>query len=156
MPSRMTTISKSSFSSWCRETSQKGLRSSISWLMMRGETRKRRSSPVSKPTLRSVWSRGMNSPSCVCLDLMSLARMEASTMCESRRSPTRNIRQSRSSRRDTTAWEEKTKVSARLLGWEIFTNMQPTMKALTMEPRMAWSSSSTMPSGHLSVMTRWP
>lgn len=31
-----------------------------------------------------------------------------------------------------------------------------TMKALTIEPRMACSSSSMVPTGHWSVMTRWP
>lgn len=54
IPSRMTTISKSSFSSWACDMSQKGERASISWEITNGETRKRRSSPVSKPTLMSV------------------------------------------------------------------------------------------------------
>ena len=62
MPSKMTTISKSSFSSWPWDMSQKAEGGSISWEMTNGETRKRRSSPVSKPTLMSVWSSGMNSP----------------------------------------------------------------------------------------------
>lgn len=58
----MTTISKSSFSSWACDMSQKGECASISWEMTSGDTRKRRSSPVSKPTLMSVWSSGINSP----------------------------------------------------------------------------------------------
>lgn len=62
MPSKMTTISKSSFSSWACDMSQKAECASISWEITSGETRKRRSSPVSKPTLMSVWFRGMNSP----------------------------------------------------------------------------------------------
>lgn len=62
IPSRMTTISKSSFSSCACDMSQKGECASISWEITNGETRKRRSSPVSKPTLMSVWSRGINSP----------------------------------------------------------------------------------------------
>lgn len=66
------------------------------------------------------------SPSWVCLDLMSLALMLAPTMCEDLKSPTRNIRHSLSSRREMTAFRENTSVSARLFGWEIFTNMHPT------------------------------
>lgn len=65
-------------------------------------------------------------PSWVCLDLMSLALILAPTMWELRRSPTLNIRQSLSSRREMTACLENTSVSARLLGCEIFTNMHPT------------------------------
>lgn len=66
------------------------------------------------------------SPSWVCLDLMSFALMLAPTMCEDLRSPTRNIRHNLSSRREMTAFRENTSVSARLFGWEIFTNIQPT------------------------------
>lgn len=54
--------------------------------------------------------------------------MLAPTMWELRRSPTLNIRQSLSSLREMTACLENTRVSARLLGCEIFTNMQPTWK----------------------------
>ncbi|KAJ0004160.1 hypothetical protein NQD34_010374, partial [Periophthalmus magnuspinnatus] len=64
------------------------------------------------------------------------------------------IRHSRLSLMEMTALEENTSVSARFFGCEILTNMQPTMKALTIEPSTDWTSSSTMPSGHLSVMTR--
>ncbi len=92
MPSNMTTISNSSFSICARDISQKGLFSLISWEIMRGDTRKRRSSPVSKPMLMSVWLSGMNSPSFVCCERMSLARIDASTICEFRRSPTLNIK----------------------------------------------------------------
>lgn len=67
-------------------------------------------------------------PSWVCLDLMSLALMLAPTMWELRRSPTLNIRHSLSSLREMTACLEKTSVSARLLGCEIFTNIQPTWR----------------------------
>lgn len=62
MPSRITTISKSSFSNWACDMSQNGERESISWEMTNGDTRNKRSSPVSKPTLISVWSKGINSP----------------------------------------------------------------------------------------------
>ncbi|EDL83299.1 rCG22762 [Rattus norvegicus] len=124
--------------------------------MMRGDTRKRRSSPVSKPTLMSVWFKGMNSPSLVCRDLISLARMEASTIWEFRRSPTRNMRHSFSSRMEMTALLENMRVSALFFGWLIFTNMQPTMKALTIEPRMACTRRRMIPSGHFSVMTLKP
>ena len=69
------------------------------------------------------------SPSWVCFDLMSLALMLAPTIWELRRSPTLNIRQSLSSLREMTACLENTSVSARLLGCEIFTNIQPTWTA---------------------------
>ncbi len=156
IPSRMTTISNSSRACCSWEMSQKGLFLLISWQIISGDTRNSRSSPVSKPTLMSVWFRGMNSPSLVCLERMSFALIEASTMCELRKSPTRNIKHNLLSRMDITALLENMSVSARLFGWEIFTNMQPTMKALTMEPKMACTRSKMMPSGHFSVMKRYP
>ncbi|KAJ0063625.1 hypothetical protein NL108_004464, partial [Boleophthalmus pectinirostris] len=60
------------------------------------------------------------------------------------------------SRTDITALCENIRVSARFFGWDILTNMQPTIMAFTMDPKMACTKSKMIPSGHFSVITRYP
>ena len=104
-------------------------------------------------TLRSVWSSGINSPSAVWRDLINLARIWASTIWEFRKSPTLqtelskivifpewtnlNMNVNLPSRVQITAFFENTIVSVRFFGWDILTNIQPTMKASTILPKIS-------------------
>ena len=105
-------------------------------------------------TLRSVWSSGINSPSAVWRDLINLARIWASTIWEFRKSPTLQTELSKiviflewtnlnmnvnfPSRVQITAFFENTIVSVRFFGWDIFTNIHPTMKASTILPKISF------------------
>ena len=55
-----------------------------------------------------------------------------------------------------TAFFENTIVSVLFFGCEILTNMQPTIKASTIDPRIDCTISSRIASGHLSVITLVP
>ncbi|CAG5870666.1 unnamed protein product [Menidia menidia] len=66
-------------------------------------------------------------------------------------SPMRKSKHSFSSRSQITQCLLKIRVCALCCGREIFTNMQPTIKASMMEPRMDWTIRINEPSGQLAV-----
>lgn len=156
IPSNITIISNCCRRSCSGPRSHSGLLAPILCWMTWGSTRKRRSDPVSYPRSISVCSSGRNSPSAVWRDLINFARTFASTMWLSRRSPRRNIRHSWSSRFAMTHVRLKRSVSARFLGRDILTNMQPTMRASIMEPTMHCIMTSSTPSWQVGETVREP
>lgn len=167
----MTMISKGSFWISASDRFQNGDFSLISWQIIKGVTKNNLSAPVLKPILISVWSRGKNSPSDVCLDRTNFALILHWTIRESRRFPTlrtklncinccrcpyRNIKQYFPSRCAMTALSENIRESVRSFGFDILMKMQPTMNASISVPRRHWITSSRIASGHSSVIDLRP